>query len=83
MGPFRVNPDNAKEALQAAWGEDYACFDFEDGLYSAHSRQAPHSEKITGETPDELTANLRRDFLRRQGSAGIPAQRGPEGMGPS
>jgi hypothetical protein len=83
VGPFNLSPSLVKEALQDAWGEEYTCFTFADGVWSAHSRQAPHTEKITGSNPDELTANIKRDYLRRHGAAGIPPQRGPSGVGPS
>jgi hypothetical protein len=66
--PFAVDVDRALDALTLAWDDEYDEIWFHDGAgWGAHHKDAPDDEVITGSTPDELNAAIRRDWARRAG----------------
>jgi hypothetical protein len=66
--PFAVDDQRALDALVFAWGDEYGDFWCHGGTWCAHLKGGQDEHVIAGETPDELNAKLRADWLERQGS---------------
>ena len=58
--PFAVDSQRALEALRAEWGIPYV-LSYHEGLYLARRREGP-PVIMSGETPDEITRQMRRDW---------------------
>lgn len=62
--PFAVDPEQALEALRLEWGHSHS-LTWHEGLYCAQ-RIGPSGKLyglvLTGQTPDEIEQELRRDW---------------------
>lgn len=62
--PFQVDPAAALDALRLEWGHSHHLA-WHEGLYCARRTGPggkPHGPPLTGETPDEIEQELRRDW---------------------
>ena len=60
--PFAVDTERAIEALRLEWGEKYEIAAYR-GLFAARYKDS--GQVISGETPDEITRKIERDWAAR------------------